>query len=50
MTEPVRDEAWVAETFGDVGPAPDNTVEPDPNARRAPNVERPCEGEVIDDD
>lgn len=28
--EPVeRDEAWVAERFGDVGPPPDNEVQPD---------------------
>jgi hypothetical protein len=50
MTKPVRDEQWVADTFGDVGPAPDNLVEPDPDAPTAPNIERPCEGEVTDDD
>lgn len=45
MSEPVvRDEQWVADTFGDVGPAPDNTVHVDPNAEPAPNVERPCDG------
>lgn len=50
-TEPVgnRDEAWVEETFGDVGPAPSNDVEVDPRAASAPNLERPCEGEVADD-
>lgn len=45
-----RDEQWVADRFGDVGPAPDNTVEPDPSLPPVPNIERPCEGEVTDDD
>lgn len=52
MTDPTgaaRDEAWVEATFGDVGPAPSNEVEVDQGAPEAPNVERPCEGEVSDD-
>lgn len=46
---PVRDAAWVQERFGDVGEAPSNEVEVDPDAPPALNVERPCEGEVADD-
>lgn len=41
MTKPdnepvVRDEAWVRERFGDVGPAPSNEVVPDPNVPEQP--------------
>lgn len=46
---PPRDEAWVAETFGKVGPAPSNDVYVNETVPAAPNVERPCEGEVSDD-
>jgi hypothetical protein len=49
MSEPVRDEAWVRDTFGDVGPEPSNEVIVDPDAEPAPNIERPC-GDGVDDD
>lgn len=48
-TAPVRDDAWVVETFGDPGPAPSNDVVVDPAAGDSPNIERACEGEVSDD-
>jgi hypothetical protein len=37
----VRDEAWVRERFGDVGPPPDDEVHPDEAAEPAPNIEHP---------
>lgn len=49
MREITRDEEWVADKFGDVGPAPDNIVRVDPDAEPSPNIDRPCEGEVRDD-
>jgi hypothetical protein len=49
MSEPVRDEQWVADTFGDVAAAPSNDVEVDEDAAESPNLERPCVGEVADD-
>jgi hypothetical protein len=47
---PPHDEAWAGQRFPDRGPAPSNEVKVDPAAGDSPNVERPCEGEVTDDD
>lgn len=56
MSEPVSEAAeqygtdeWADATFPNRGEAPSNDVQVDPSAPRAPNVERPCEGEVSDD-
>jgi len=49
MTESTpRDENWVLDKFGEVGPEPTNEVTVDLDAEPAPNVERHCE-EVVDD-
>lgn len=41
---------WADATFPDRGEAPSNEVVVDPEAAPVSNVERPCEGEVTDDD
>jgi hypothetical protein len=50
MTEPLYGtDEWADQAFPTRGEAPSNEVRPDPDAPDAPNVERPCEGEVTDD-